>query len=295
MLRSLLSILALALLSLPCSFAGSPAFRVMSVYDYRYPGYPPLTTFGGAIDDAGNSVGLFTSLEIAGTQSFKRFANGRFSAPIIYPAGAGTATFVGGLNNAGLIYGSYSPLAGGFHGFFYDGRYTQYDIAGADETHLFSINDAGDFVGYFHTIGAPLVTGFASINGVVTVLEIPGMTSVLPSAINNLGQMVGQYSDPADPARSHGFFRDADGTFTYPLDYPGSRTSYLSGLNDQQQIVGAWDDSNFTNHGLYLTLPNHFSSYDYVTGGYTVFSRINNKGRISGSTSNHGLIVQLVR
>jgi uncharacterized membrane protein len=297
MLRALRFVLFLSGLTIVTAFAGAPTFQLVAVYDYHYPNYPPITTFGGAIANNGTAVGVFTSSRLNGTQSYERFANGRFSAPIIFPAAPGSITYAEGINNAGLICGYFSP-PNEIHGFFYDGQtYTQYDVPGADDTFLFGLNDAGDFIGYYYTGNPQVQTAFVSIGGTITPIEIPGVSIVSPSAINNLGQIVGYYIDPVNPTLVHGFFRDADGTLIYPLDYPGSRTSALFGLNDKGQIVGSWDDSNFTQHGLYLTLPNHFSSYDSPTGT-TVFHGINKLGRISGYTydsGDRGLLVQLKR
>lgn len=295
MLRSLVPALFLASLTPLTALAAAPSFQLVAVYDYHYPNYPSSTTFGGAIANNGNLVGVFTSRNLSGTQSYERFANGHFSAPIIFPAAPGTVTYAEGINTAGLICGYYSP-ANEVHGFFYDGHtYTQYDVPGASRTLLTGLNDAGDFIGYYYT--GDLQTAFVSVGGTITPIDIPGVSLVSPTAINNFGQIVGYYIDPANPALTHGFFREADGTLTYPLDYPGSRTSGLFGLNDKGQITGAWDDSNFTQHGLFLILPNHFLSYD-SPGGYTVFHGINNQGTISGWTDDsgdHGLIVQLKR
>jgi hypothetical protein len=297
MLRALRFVLFLSGLTIVTVFGAAPTFQLVAVYDYHYPHYPPIMTFGGAISNNGTVVGVFTSSNLNGTQSYERFANGRFSAPIIFPAAPGTVTFAKGINSAGLICGYFSP-PNEIHGFFYDGQtYTQYDVPGASDTFLLGLNDAGDFVGYYYTGNPEVQTAFVSIAGTITPIEIPGVSIVSPSAINNFGQIVGYYIDPVNPALTHGFFRDADGTLIYPLDYPGSRTSALFGLNDKGQITGAWDDFNFTQHGLFLILPNHFLSYD-SPGGYTVFHGINNKGRISGWTSDsgdHGLIVQLER
>jgi hypothetical protein len=297
MLRALRIALFLSVLTIGTAVTAAPTFELLAVYDYHYPGYPPITTFGGAISNNGNVVGVFTSSNLNGTQSFERFPNGRFSAPIVFPAAPGTVTFAEGINSAGLICGYFSP-PNESHGFFYDGQtYTQYDVPGANRTFLSGLNDAGDFIGYYYTENPEVQTAFVSVAGTITSIEIPGVSIVNPTAINNFGQIVGYYLDPVNPALTHGFFRDADGTLIYPLDYPRSRTSALFGLNDKGQITGAWDDFNFTQHGLFLVLPNHFLSYD-SPGGYTVFHGINNQGRISGYTSDsgdHGLLVQLER
>ncbi len=254
MLRALRFVLFLSGLTIAAAFAGPRTFQLVSIYDYHYPGYPSSTTFGGAIANNGNVVGVFTSPHLSGTQSFERFANGRFSAPIIFPAAPGTVTFAEGINSAGLICGYFSP-PNEIHGFFYDGQtYTQYDVPGADDTFLFGLNDAGDFIGYYYTGNTQ--TAFVSVAGTITPIEIPGVSIVSPSAINNFGQIIGVYLDPVNPALTHGFLRDADGTLIYPLDYlsydsPGGYTVF-HGINNQRRISGWTDDSG--DQGLLVQL-----------------------------------------
>src|SRR5678815_1743605 len=136
MLRALRFVLFLSGLTIVTAFAGDPTFELVAVYDYHYPHYPPIMTFGGAIANNGAVVGVFTSSKLNGTQSYERFSNGRFSPPIIFPAAPGTVTFAEGINSAELICGYFSP-PNEVHGFFYDGQtYTQYDVPGASRTLL---------------------------------------------------------------------------------------------------------------------------------------------------------------
>src|SRR5205085_10340609 len=63
-----------------------------------------------------------------------------------------------------------------------------------------------------------------------------------PSGINNLGQIVGSYSDAAG---SHGFLRSPAGVFTTindPNANPG--TTSVNGINNLGVIVGTFTDSS---------------------------------------------------
>jgi uncharacterized protein (TIGR03437 family) len=74
--------------------------------------------------------------------------------------------------------------------------------------------------------------------------DVPGSTFTVPSGINNSGQIVGSYTDPA--GTSHGFLRSADGSTFTPIDVPGALagTTNAKGINNLGQIVGSYADAN---------------------------------------------------
>jgi uncharacterized membrane protein len=152
--------------------------------------------------------------------------------------------------------------------------------------HRDGLNDAGDFAGYaylpengdcrdFH------IESFVSIEGKVTNFTVPG-TDVFTFAygMNNLGQVVGSYSDGNG---SHGGFRrDADGTLTFPIDYPGAAATVVTGINDRGWMVGYYLNAAGDFHALFMQSPTDFLVYD-VGQSNTDFSGINKRGFISGN------------
>ena len=138
--------------------------------------------------------------------------------PSIAVPGA-TYTLANGVNNAGVVCGTFFMDAAE-HGFFFDGStYTPFDMPGAVHTIVTGENDAGDFVGFAINEDSS-VTPFVSVGGVVTSFTIPGVSNVYAQAINNLGQIAGYYGGSRV---EHGFFRDGDGTLTYPIIIPAPR------------------------------------------------------------------------
>jgi hypothetical protein len=113
---------------------------------------------------------------------------------------------------------------------------------GAVYTDVTGENDAGDFVGFYITEPFSVI-GFVNLGGVPTSFTMIG-NDTFPKAINNLGQIVGYYGF------HHGFFRDADGTLTFPIDYPNSTFTEIYGLNDRGLMVGTWESADFDLHGL---------------------------------------------
>ncbi len=206
--------------------------------------------------------------------------DGTISLPFAASDGDPAFTYASGINNAGLVCGSYT-FDNSNHGFFRKGnRLRTYDvpILGAVATNVNDVNDAGDFCGDYEIPGQPLV-GFARIGPTFTSIVIPG-SNVYPRAINNLGKVVGSY---ASDGNHHGFIRDADGTLTLGIDFPGANQTIPAGINDLDQIVGAWTDRNGT-HAFALQLPDTFVSYDAATHGATTFTGINNSGVIVGTS-----------
>jgi uncharacterized membrane protein len=261
---------------------------IVPSYDYT-PGHATGTIAQGIAND-GTVVGAYNSNQTP-EASYLRLADGRFSRPIVFPGGSFTTAF--GINNSGVVSGTF--ITGATHGFFFYGAtYTQFDLPGYVNTYVFGQNDAGDFVGL--AIDAQNVhTAYISVGGVVTTFTIPGSGDVAPRGINSLGQVAGYY---IDGAFQHGFFRDVDGTLTYPIDFPGSTTTEIWGLNDRGVMVGTHNIAG-TQHGFVLQHRTRFISYDHPDSSFTAFGSINNSGMICGYYSDvsgfgHAFIARLV-
>src|SRR5205807_504414 len=123
-------------------------------------------------------------------------------------ANGGTSAY--GINNAGLIVGSYgvitaSPISHQGYGFLYnpnDGTYITLDdpftFHGgiATGTSAQDINDVGQVVGYYAGLynGVGGTYGFLYSGGTYTTLDVPAGTGhTFAYGINNAGQIVGYY------------------------------------------------------------------------------------------------------
>jgi uncharacterized membrane protein len=67
----------------------------------------------------------------------------------------------------------------------------------AQDTFAEGINSTGEIVGYWQNTSGPSTSegGFIYKNGVYTVINVPGSTSTQLRAINDLGQILGVYTD----------------------------------------------------------------------------------------------------
>jgi YVTN family beta-propeller protein/probable HAF family extracellular repeat protein len=79
-------------------------------------------------------------------------------------------------------------------------------------------------------------------------IDFPGATSTSPATINNLGQVVGSYTDSG--GATHGFLLSV-GVFT-TVDVPGAIGTVAAGINNNGQIIGFYRDSNKLTHSFTL-------------------------------------------
>jgi hypothetical protein len=270
-------LLASSLLALLPVAAAPPTVQLI-VPSYDYTPLPVEATLGMGIANNRAIVGTY----IYGKQyGYLRRPNGHFSSPI--DVQRAIETIASGINNAGVVCETFDE-GGPHHGFFFDGStYTQFDLPGYASTYVTGENDAGDFVGYVDD-GNGVVTGFVSIGGVITTFTVPGNTYVFPQAINNLGEIAGYYGD----LPPHGFFRDAAGALTYPIDYPGAKDTHIYGLNDGGLMVGDYGTLSFERFAMVVQNLKHFVSYDYPDESEhaTLFRGVNNSNLISGFYAN---------
>ena len=120
----------------------------------------------------------------------------------------------------------------------------------------------------------------------------------LAYGINSSNEIVG-YGDYSDTI-AHGFFRDAAGTLTFPIDPPGSTGTFLFGISDQGLIVGRYADSTGVEHGFLLRLPSAFVVFDYPGATFTSLNGINKLGLLCGRYDDgsgifHGIVARVRR
>jgi len=123
--------------------AKSGSIEVITTFDYPGTGN---STLPQKINERGDVVGVFVSSGV--TRAFVRFSDGSFSAPIVDPNDTAGFTEGRGINNSGTVNGDYVGSDGNLHGFVLSsGTFTDFNIPGALQTTLLSINDPGDFTG----------------------------------------------------------------------------------------------------------------------------------------------------
>lgn len=258
--------------------ASSGSIEVITTFDY--PGTGNLT-LPQKINERGDVVGEF--IDSTGVvRAFVRFSDGSFSDPIVDPNDTVGFTEGRGINNSRTVAGDYVISDGTLHSFFLSGgTFTEYDVPGAVQTNLLSINDAANFTGTFDPDGSGIFQAFINVAGTSTSFSVPAAISTLAYEINNSNQLVvGYYVDSSGIL--HGYFRDANGALHFPIDPSGSTATVLFGLNDNNWVVGRYADSSGATHGLFFVPPNQFSTFDYPGSTFTSLNGINDQGIICG-------------
>lgn len=140
-----------------------------------------------------------------------------------------------------------------------DGVFTPIDFPGAIETDAFKITARGlifgsylrsDMQGYL----------FTWRKGKFTTIDLPGVPLVSQNqgGINSRGDIVGIFCEakPCDilNTKFHGF-ELIDGVFAQ-IDFPGSTTTALTGINAHGDIVGSYRDAHGRIHSFLLTSRN---------------------------------------
>ena len=82
-------------------------------------------------------------------------------------------------------------------------------------------------------------------------MDFPESRVTYPQAINNGGQIAGQYNTPAGHSRP--FICIAGEIVT--IDIPGAVSASALGINDRGQIAGNFIDANQVHHGFVAVLP----------------------------------------
>jgi hypothetical protein len=258
--------------------SSSGSIQVITTFDYPGAGN---STLPQKINERGDVVGEF--IDSSGvTRGFVRFSDGSFSAPIVDPNDTVGFTEGRGINNLRTVAGDYVISDGTVHSFFWSGgTFTEYDVPGAVQTNLLSINDAAGFTGTFDPDGSGIFQAFINVGGALTSFSVPAAISTLAYEINNSNQLVVGYFIDASGIL-HGYYRDASGALHFPIDPSGSVATVLFGLNDRNWVVGRYADSSGVAHGVFFLPPNQFSTFDYPGSAFTSLNGINDQGVICG-------------
>ncbi len=127
-----------------------------------------------------------------------------------------------------------------------------------------------------------ITRGFLYSGGSVSFIDVPGARDTVGAAINQLGDLVGNYTTQTDGiTQRHGFIYRA-GQFT-SLDFPDALATAATGINDRGQVVGYYTSGTpAANHG-FVYYAGQFNPVDVPEAENTEPKSINAGGQFAGS------------
>ncbi|HBK07954.1 MAG TPA: hypothetical protein DDZ81_19215 [Acetobacteraceae bacterium] len=156
-------------------------------------------------------------------------------------------------------------------------------------------NNQDQLIGTYGAPGSPSLQGFIEKDGIFTTIGDPqGLGTTTPSAVNDLGQVIGWYWDRNNIA--HGFLYN-NGAYT-TIDIPDTNTIFVSsnGISDSGELVGSYTTavgSQAIAHG-FIDIGGNIQTFDVPGATQTVIDGVNNAGQIFGAftdaTGQHGFV-----
>ncbi|MFZ3354904.1 MAG: hypothetical protein WA268_29100 [Xanthobacteraceae bacterium] len=180
-------------------------------------------------DTAGEIVGTYGYTDGDGDSCFPGFEQtGSVFSTFNPPASSNILSI--GITESGEIFRTCIDNRNVKHGFIYSNRtFTNIDGFLASSTSIDGVSDSGIIYGSY---------GFIDNAGSVTIINPPGSigTSV---AVTGGGEVVGNYMDSVE--NTHGFAFE-NGQYA-TIDVSGATSTYVSGFNDSDEIVGHYSDA----------------------------------------------------
>jgi probable HAF family extracellular repeat protein len=190
-----------------------------------------------------------------------------------------SGTWLRGINEYGVMVGSYTDADGLNHGFLLEGsRLPTIDFPGATETYPRTINNRGQIVGFFFDANS-VYHGFLFDQGTFQQFDYPDALATLTRGVNDRGQIVGDYMDETN---IHAFIL-GKGKFTV-FDYPGAPGTQGYGINNSDLSAGSCDSADCSTLHAYLTYNGKFVSFDAPGSTQTEFLGLNDLGHPSATT-----------
>jgi hypothetical protein len=133
------------------------------------------------------------------------------------------------------------------------------DFAGATNTFVFAVNNAGQFVGAEQD-AAGVAHAIVDDGHQLQLLDLGALGAIGRSfalSTNNRGDIAGAYRDAAGAV--HGYVHHADNSVT-PIDYPGATGTEAFGVNDHGSVIGIYFDAQGNAHGFVRRAGRYFNA-----------------------------------
>lgn len=153
-------------------------------------------------------------------------------------------TNLNGINNKGHFVGTYS-YQGQYRSFLFNGSRHDIVIPNSLQTEARGINSNDTVAGDYYDSKLQRQRGFLVNGPYLTTFDYPGAQATMASATNDSSVTVGQYYNGTG---GHGFVRYSGKIVS--LDHPNASNTWATGINNNGQISGVYQDRNGINHGF---------------------------------------------
>jgi pimeloyl-ACP methyl ester carboxylesterase len=190
-----------------------------------------------------------------------------------------------GINNAGEIVGFFEDADNITHGYWeVGGVFHEFDFQGSEETTPYAVNDKGIIVGSVQTSTGE--QGFEFINGQFTLVKCPTGTETFATGIDNAGDLILECG-------AAGSYKVVAGQGPVLLSFPGASLTQGNGIDNLDDVVGHFFDSNNQRHG-FLLAPGNPTAIGPKGSVSSFAAAINDNGDIVGTyndgQTDHGFL-----
>jgi hypothetical protein len=240
---------------------------------------------GGSSGTASPSTPAFYSIDVPTAGTLKRQGT--------FPVGVNANGQIAGYaQDSAYVYIGFVKSSGGDLTTF---QYSPGQFTSVQGTVCDGINSSGTALCRFESSGTAIFT--RSWAGVPTPVILPsGDTSWNPAAINDQGDVAGQFED--SNFQFHAYLRVNDGTFT-AFDPPTGGVSGISRINDADETIGEFIDGQNRLHGFLRTVDGVFTQIDapgpsgeatYLTNLYGINSSGAMVGSVRAASGDYGFL-----
>jgi uncharacterized membrane protein len=205
----------------------------------------------------------------------------------------GVETTPAGVNDKGVVAGSYLGNDGHEHGFLRapDGTITSVDAGQSGDTEVAAINTNGAVTGSFGNGGF-----LRTSDGAITTFAVAGAQVTVPAGMNDKGAVVGSWYKI--DAGYRGFLRTAGGKLK-SFNLPKATDTYAVAVNNSGVMAGYYLDAKAVPHGFVRNTDGSFTTFSIpdVEALYFTTAGINSIGQVVGTYitdpqhyDNHGFL-----
>lgn len=190
-----------------------------------------------------------------------------------------------GINNEGLVTGYYQDSNSQYHGFVWrNSALETVDYPGSASTLLYGLNNRAISIGYYSdSSGAQHTATYSVRDRTWTALpDIPGYPLNEGYAINDYGVAVGNAFSNTTNATVAWIWHPEQGSYSFfAVPEAAQYTTSPSGLNNKDQVVGYFADTNGVYHG-FLREYGTYTIINFPGATNTFPDGLNNKGVMQG-------------